>query len=187
MSLPRQALLKTPPSVAVLIQHRHLPAPDPPIPVPTPHHSARLIPNQTHGRRSRRRLPKRRRILIPSLEVSNPGLVQVLKVPDPNPALARGPQLGVRGCNGSQEAGNLGFSKRVGPELQAGRTTRVDGGADGELEDPCATALGDEFGEERALVLGAGDVVGELAIEELEHVVKTLGGGLNGLGRHGVA
>jgi hypothetical protein len=62
----------------------------------------------------------------------------------------------------------------------------VDGGADGELEDTCATALGDEFGEGRALVLGAGGVVGELAVEELEHILKALGRGLNGLGRHGV-
>lgn len=62
----------------------------------------------------------------------------------------------------------------------------MDGGADGELEDPSTTALGDEFGERRALVLGAGGVVGELAVEELEHVVKALGGGFNGLGRHGV-
>lgn len=71
----------------------------------------------------------------------------------------------------------------MGPELQTGRATR----ADGELEDPCAAALGDEFGEGRALVLRAGGVVGELAVEELEHVVKALGGGLNRLGRHGVA
>ena len=95
-----------------------------------------------------------------------------------------------RGGDRAEEAADLSLPERVRPHLQAERPVRVHGGANRQAEDAGAAASGDELRERIRKRNGVGREgigwwrmvrgEGELAVEELEHVVEALGGGLHG-------